>query len=438
MSFVIAIPTHRRATTIHKKTLKLLSVFPRSIIHIFIEPSEVADYDLSGYTICPGRPGTIGQRQAIEDYFPEGQRVLCLDDDISAIKTLIPMELPDLFERCFDIAAREGCLLWGVAPTDNGLSMRDSATVGLSFIIGSCFGFTVKHKIEYDSNLTEDFERTVQHYHRFKSHVIRFNGIGPRTKFAAAGGLEEFRRGTAQEDAARAFAAKYPGFCRLRIREGKQADVVIKTIAHQRLLHPFSTPTEKDFALILDELRRRPIALNRYRNIAGDGRSQAFGVVGRRCLNPDYSRQCWLRPYLYKLLLDYGKKFVKIPWTSITVNDNYSAAPHRDRGNVGQSYLVGFGNYSGGELQMHEGDLSGAHDIRHRPIITDFSAVLHSVKQWEGQRYSLVFYTAKDAEDLPPADVQSVGGKWVFFRGGVPCSGLPHPLKGRKVSATTT
>lgn len=195
-------------------------------------------------------------------------------------------------------------------------------------------------------------------------------------------------------------------------------------------------PTEKDFQPILDELKRRPIALNNYRNIAGNGRSQAFGVVGRRCLNPDYSRQCWQRPYLYKLLLDYGQKFVKIPWTSVTVNDNYSAAPHRDRGNVGQSYLVGFGDYTGGALSIHEGDLSGSHLIRHNPLITDFSKVLHSVQQWEGQRYSLIFYTAKGSAGLPSPSVRLVDGKWLFFRGDEHCVGLPHPLKGRTVGIT--
>jgi len=194
---------------------------------------------------------------------------------------------------------------------------------------------------------------------------------------------------------------------------------------------------EIELAPILDELRRRPLPINKYRNIAGDGRSQAFGVVGRRCLPPDYSRNCWQRPYLYKLLLDFGEKHVQIPWTSITVNDNYKAAPHRDRGNVGESYLIGFGDYSGGELQIHEGDLSGSHSVRHKPLVTDFSKVLHSVQQWEGQRYSLVFYTAKRSAGLPPPSVRDVAGKLSFFRGEEQCDGLPHPLKGRIVGITT-
>lgn len=186
-----------------------------------------------------------------------------------------------------------------------------------------------------------------------------------------------------------------------------------------------------EFAEIISELKRQPIPVNAYRNKAGLGRSQTFGIVRRRSLPPDYSRLCWNRPYLYKLLLDFSKKWVNIPFTSITLNQNYKAAPHKDKGNEGDSFLVGFGEYQGGSLEIHEGNLKGEYDIR-TPIITNFSKVLHSVKDFQGDRYSLVFYTAKDAEGLPPASVEFQDGKYVFKRGDEVIKGLPHPLKGRK------
>jgi len=187
------------------------------------------------------------------------------------------------------------------------------------------------------------------------------------------------------------------------------------------------------FDEILKELNRRRIDVNHYRIKTGDGRSQALGVVNKRCQPPDYSRQNWRRPYLYKLLLDFGAKYVTdISWTSITVNDNYSAGPHRDRGNVGPSFLVGFGDYKGGELQLLEGDLSGNYDIRHKPLVTDFSTTLHAVKPWEGSRYSQVFYQLAAAPFLPPPSVRLVDGKWKFFRGEIQTEGLPHPLRGQK------
>ena len=181
---------------------------------------------------------------------------------------------------------------------------------------------------------------------------------------------------------------------------------------------------------IQKEIERLPIPINKYRPCSGDGRSQAFGVVNRRCLPPDYSRQCWTRPYLYKLLLDYGAANVPIPFTSITVNQNYKAEAHRDKGNIGESFLVAFGDYTGGELEIHEGPLKGLYDVR-TPIVTDFSKILHSVKDFSGTRYSLVFYTAKKSEGLPPASVEMQENKYVFLRGGQVCKGLDHPLKNR-------
>lgn len=189
---------------------------------------------------------------------------------------------------------------------------------------------------------------------------------------------------------------------------------------------------ESAFTALFNDLTERPLAVNEYRARAGAGRSQTFGVVGRRCLKPDYSRQNWLRPYTYKLLKEFADQYVDISWNAITVNMNYQAAPHRDRHNIGKSFLVAFGEYSGGELEIHEGESSGLWDIRHQPIVMDFSKVLHSVKSFEGKRYSLVFYWY-DMKDtvVPPCSVRNVNGVWRFFRGEemiLPKKGLPHPL----------
>ena len=193
-------------------------------------------------------------------------------------------------------------------------------------------------------------------------------------------------------------------------------------------------PTEA-FSEILAELQKKPIPRNEYRNTAGKGRSQVFGVVGRRCLPPDYSRLCWLRPYLFKLLLDFADKYVDIPWNAITVNQNYRSSPHYDKHNIGDSLLVAFGNYSGGELELHEGEKKGVYDINCKPIVHNFSTTLHSVREFEGERYSLVFYMYENpcwSVDVPPPSVVFENGKWWFKRGEEICTGLPHPITGQK------
>ena len=195
---------------------------------------------------------------------------------------------------------------------------------------------------------------------------------------------------------------------------------------------------EADLLLISQELVRRPLEINNYRTISGNGRSQSFGLVNRRCLAPDYSRQCWKRPYLYKLLLDFGEKYVKIPYTSITLNDNYKALKHRDKGNVGESFLVAFGDYQGGALKLWEGEREGLIDIKCKPIVLDFSKTYHSVEEFTGNRYSLVYYTlkARFPYEVPAPSVR-LEGTWTFYRGEERVlNGLPHPLKGKKKTFT--
>lgn len=189
------------------------------------------------------------------------------------------------------------------------------------------------------------------------------------------------------------------------------------------------------FSEILEELHRRPIEINKYRNTAGDGRSQTWGVVNKRCLAPDFSRQCWMRPKLYHHLLEFGRKYVDISFNSITVNQNYKADRHRDKNNLGVSYLVGFGTYTGGRLLIHEGDLSGEHDINCKPIKADFSKIYHSVEDFEGERFSLVYYNFhnKRFTPLPEPSVKIENGQYYFYRGDKKITkkggGLPHPLR---------
>jgi len=192
------------------------------------------------------------------------------------------------------------------------------------------------------------------------------------------------------------------------------------------------------------ELVRQPIGVNKYRKKAGEGRSMAFGMVNRRSLAPDLSRNCWMRPQLYKMLLDFGQRYVPLQgWNSITVNQDYAAAPHRDKGNTGLSYLVAFGEYQGGELQVHGSDASGVYGIRYSPILFDGAALEHSVLPFTGHRYSLVYYTLAESPQTPFEQYvpeQDEQGRWVvsqyvdgkrirILKRG---QGLPHPLQGRK------
>jgi hypothetical protein len=147
------------------------------------------------------------------------------------------------------------------------------------------------------------------------------------------------------------------------------------------------------------------------------------------------------KPEIYAKLVEIGEKICPFKFTTIHVNKNVVAPRHKDSlVNRSPSVIVSFGDYTGGELNILEGDLSGNHNICHNPIITDFSKVLHSVSNFTGHRYSLVYYTLKKEVNLPPPSVRFENNKYYFYRGGekiTRAKGLPHPLRKIKPSKET-
>jgi hypothetical protein len=172
------------------------------------------------------------------------------------------------------------------------------------------------------------------------------------------------------------------------------------------------------FEPLIAELTRRPLLINNNRKNSGRGRSQTFGVVKKRRSPNDYSRHCRDRPYLYKLLMDFSANLHGFKYNSITLNQNYCCAPHRDKNNHGESVVIAFGDYTGGELVIESGKHAGENNIRHNAICEDFSLHTHWVRPFKGNRYSVVFYNCS-APDLPPPSVKNIDNEWIFCRGDV-------------------
>jgi len=147
-------------------------------------------------------------------------------------------------------------------------------------------------------------------------------------------------------------------------------------------------PTEALLA-IETYLQMHSLGVNRYRLKVGTGISQCLGIVGKRCLPPDLSRISWKHPLLHYLVMEFAKKHVPCAYTSVQVNVNYPCNPHRDIGNIGNSYIIGFGSYIGGSLVVENQD----YDIYYRGLLFDGSQQTHWTRPWNGNRYSLVFHT---------------------------------------------
>lgn len=140
----------------------------------------------------------------------------------------------------------------------------------------------------------------------------------------------------------------------------------------------------------------------------------------------DISRNSRLHPRLLYLLLKYALVYVPIPFTSIRIN---VSKPEKIKG---ESYIVGFGRYTGGELVLNNQEYS----IWHRPLIFNGSDIKHSVKPFQGKRWSIVFYTNNPmVGKLSDYEPVVVDGEWViaFRKEGTYLDKKTQPLKDRKI-----
>ena len=102
----------------------------------------------------------------------------------------------------------------------------------------------------------------------------------------------------------------------------------------------------------------------------------------------------------YKKLLYETKKLMrlkdpKFKFTSVQYNKNHRTARHRDAKNVGVSYIVGLGNYTGGDLIIFDEDEKNPvkHDINGKFYTFNGSKYPHETAPYKGERYTLVFYS---------------------------------------------
>ena len=103
----------------------------------------------------------------------------------------------------------------------------------------------------------------------------------------------------------------------------------------------------------------------------------------------------------FKRLFKECKKLMKMQdpkfqFTTIQYNKNMRAARHVDGRNVGTSYIVGLGDYTGGELIIYDNDKKPTGAVRNNLkgnfLAFNGSKFLHEVAPFKGERYTIVFF----------------------------------------------
>ena len=225
MDWVVAIASYQRAKVLKDKTLALLLRYniSKDLITIFVgNQEEYKEYEqeFPDIEIVVGVVGLMEQRNFIGNFYPVGKKIVCFDDDLTALCTLdngklVPLpSLTKLIDDGFKNCEEYKFHLWGISPVANGFFMKDVIHTDLKFCIGHLWG-VINRRIPLTLCYKEDYQRTLQNAVR-DGGVIRFSGVAAKTKLGASGGLN-----TSQEQrlgynltSSKILMEQYPGLVR--------------------------------------------------------------------------------------------------------------------------------------------------------------------------------------------------------------------------------
>ena len=233
----IAIPSFKRSQKLQRYTLAFLEKerINKGLITIFVanaeEEQEYRKVIGDAYKIVVGVKGISQQRLFIRNYYPEGMKVISLDDDIKDLKFLRKdLSFPLLCERMFAICEEEGLTTWGIYPVNNLFFCKDRVLRGRLYIIGVCYGFINKHDIQEwlpQRGGKEDSWYSLQRI-AMEGGVLRYDGCCPNTIYYAKGGLSDTRTLETEDQDARLVAGMFPVFAEYRKKKNGHGEVKIK------------------------------------------------------------------------------------------------------------------------------------------------------------------------------------------------------------------
>lgn len=97
-------------------------------------------------------------------------------------------------------------------------------------------------------------------------------------------------------------------------------------------------------------------------------------------------------PEYEDIFKEFMNEYTDFKYNQVVINHNFEITKHTDAQNVGESYIIGLGDYEGGELCVDFDGNIVEKDIKHQFFTFNGSKYAHWVKPFKGDRYTLVFY----------------------------------------------
>lgn len=252
-SYVICIPSYKRANFCKEKTLATLHKHKIDHNKIYVYVANKEDYELYKKTLDKnsynklviGKKGLVPQREFIMDQWNNGKHIVFLDDDVESIDlSLSPRfkghNLDYFIKTAFDECIKNDSFIWGVYPVFNPFFRKPKQELSsqLNYIVGAFYGIinrpnlkSIELTITKENGQKEDVERTLKYFIN-DGIVLRFNKIGFTTKYyGKEGGLGKFEeRLVPMAEACKKLEEKYSDYGYTKVRGNGMSEFVLKKI----------------------------------------------------------------------------------------------------------------------------------------------------------------------------------------------------------------
>ena len=242
----VTIPSYQRPERLRAQTLRTLTgkCVPMELVDVYVHDNDphLGSYrDLAaeqGFTlhVTPAR-GINEQRAYIVDSYPEGARLVGMDDDIEEViattgprwANVFPVEdLHTRFENMFDLCELEGLYVWGTAPVNNPFFMKPWGTPpsqGLKLAMFTLFGWVNRpgHPVHIQTVQYKDEQEFSLRAWWYDGAILRADDMAVKTVFYADGGCTAAGRTHRQvEDSVVSLMQQWPGLVSRNTKKGSE------------------------------------------------------------------------------------------------------------------------------------------------------------------------------------------------------------------------
>jgi len=238
----ICIPSYNRYETIQEKSIKVLlnaGYKPQEIDVFVADEEQLIKYREKidpSISIIVAIKGLKEVREFIFNYYDEGEKLLCLDDDIEVVRELYKNEdgksrlrplceqnLKEIVDYAFHLCEQHSLKLWGLYPTPSNaffMENQKEITYDYKFIIGNFFGcINCKDMNKLLVPDMDDYERSIRSYLIYGGS-IRFNHLAPKTKFKKnTGGAQDSDRENRLQNSKEIMLNTYQGLLYMKKRK---------------------------------------------------------------------------------------------------------------------------------------------------------------------------------------------------------------------------